>query len=95
MKQFVRPAILSIAFSIICIFSVVPDIFSQDSSQCMAVITGKKGNVNLKKAGGNEFVKAEWGTQLFKGDQIRTESGSEVSLTFTDGNVHTLGPAEQ
>jgi hypothetical protein len=59
----------------------------------MAVITGKSGNVELKKSGSNEFVKAEWGTQLFRGDQIRTENSSEVSLTFTDGNVLTLGPA--
>jgi len=58
----------------------------------MALITGKSGNVLLKKAGSSEFVKAGWGTQLFKGDQIKTENASEVNLTFVDGNVVTFGP---
>ena len=63
---------------------------AQDQTQYMALITGINGNVLLKKAGKSEFVKAIWGTQLFKGDQVKTENNSEVSLTFSDGTIMTV-----
>lgn len=88
-KQFIFIAILFLA---VFTFSM-PNIAAQGSSQCLAVITGKTGNVLLKKAGSGEFVKAGWGTQLFKDDQIKTESASGVNLTFIDGNVVTYGPS--
>jgi hypothetical protein len=65
--------------------------FSQKSSlPCLAVITGLKGNVLIKKANQPEFVKTFWGTQLFRGDQIKTTSESEVTLTFSNNNLVKL-----
>jgi hypothetical protein len=79
----------------ICILSVgwilsIQTSEAQDQSQFMALITGKTGNVLLKKSGTSEFVKTDWGTRLYKGDQVKTESGSEVSLTFSDGTIIKL-----
>jgi len=65
---------------------------AQEQPQYIAVITGLKGSVLLKKADKPGFEKTYWGTQLFKGDQIRTESSSEVSITFSDGSIIGLGP---
>ncbi len=77
--------------SVGCILSIQTS-EAQDQSQFMALITGKTGNVLLKKSGTSEFVKTDWGTRLYKGDQVKTESGSEVSLTFSDGTIIKLAP---
>ncbi|HBC77492.1 MAG TPA: hypothetical protein DEO60_08130 [Bacteroidales bacterium] len=63
---------------------------AQDQSHYIALITGIKGNVLLMKTGKPGFEKAIWGTQLFKGDQVKTEINSEVSLTFSDGTIIKL-----
>ncbi len=65
---------------------------AQDSKQIIAVITGLSGNVQVKKVGKPEFAKALWGTQLFQGDQVRTGTGSEATLTFSNSNIMTLAP---
>ncbi len=67
-------------------------LFSQQTGQCLAVITELKGEVHFKKAADTEFIKAAWGSQLFQGDQVKTSAGSEVSLLFSNGNFVTLGP---
>ncbi len=77
--------------SAIC-FSWVQKLDAQDKSSYMALITAKTGNVLLKKAGRTEFVKTDWGTQLFRGDQVKTEVNSEVSLTFSDGTIFKVPP---
>ena len=46
---------------------------AQESTQCIAVITGLNGNVMVKKAGKPDYVKVLWGTQLFPGDEIKTD----------------------
>ena len=65
---------------------------AQESTQCIALITGLKGNVMVKKAGKTDFVKVLWGTQLFSGDQIKTDSNSETTLTYINGIISGLGP---
>jgi hypothetical protein len=73
-------------------FSGVQKLDAQDQTQYMALITAKTGNVLMKKAGKTEFTKTDWGTQLFKGDQVKTEGNAEVSLTFSDGTIIRLAP---
>jgi hypothetical protein len=87
-----RSLILTLCFLSVGSFFRMQTSEAQDQSQYMALITGINGNVLLKKAGKTEFVKTIWGTQLFKGDQVKTESGSEVSLTFSDGTIMKLAP---
>lgn len=85
-----KSLILTLCFLSVGCFFRMQTSEAQDQSQYMALITGINGNVLLKKAGKTEFVKTIWGTQLFKGDQVKTESGSEVSLTFSDGTIIKL-----
>jgi len=79
---------------LVCLFflSTSLTLYSQQTDQCLAVITELKGEVLFKKAAGTEFTKAAWGSQLFQGDQVRTSANSEVSLLFSNGNFVTLGP---
>lgn len=76
-------------------FSIIFSDFAQEESQWIALITGIKGNVMVKKEGKSEFVKAKWGTQLFNGDQIRTEPGSEATLSFSEGYILVLDPGSK
>jgi len=85
-----RSLLLTLCFLSVGCFFRMQTSEAQDRTQYMALITGVNGNVLLKKAGKTEFVKTIWGTQLFKGDQIKTENGSEVSLTFSDGTIMKL-----
>ncbi len=71
-------------------FAGITSSYGQKSTQCIAVITGLKGNVLLKKQNQSEFEKTCWGTQLFKGDQIKTTSESEATLTFSNNNLIKL-----
>lgn len=82
--------ILCLMLVLVILLNIQPS-FSQDQPQYIALITGLKGSVLLKKAGKSEYEKALWGTHLFKGDQIRTEAGAEVSITFSDGTIIGLG----
>lgn len=62
------------------------------SGQCLAIITELNGKVQFKRAANTEYIEASWGTQLFQGDQVKTFTGSEVSVLFSDNNFVTLGP---
>jgi len=64
----------------------------QQPVRCLAVITEVKGTAMLIKADRNESSKAGWGTQLFKGDEIKTTDKSEVKLLFSNSNLISLGP---
>lgn len=86
-----RSLLFTICFLIVSNFLNISPAKAQEQPQYIAVITGINGNVLLKKAGKTEFAKTFWGTQLFKGDQIKAESNSDVSLTFSDGTIITLG----
>lgn len=65
---------------------------AQQPGQCQAVITEINGEALLKKVNRNEFSKTCWGTQLFKGDEIRTADKSEVKLLFANSSLISLGP---
>ena len=63
----------------------------QQDTPCLAVITGVKGEVLVKKGGADTFFKINWGAQLSKGDQVKTSAGSEATLTFSDNGIIRLG----
>jgi len=65
---------------------------AQQPSQCLAVITELNGDVLVKKADKNEYVKAYWGTQLIEGDLIKTSVRSQVKLLFSNSTLISLGP---
>lgn len=65
---------------------------AQVTTPCLAVVTGLSGNVMVKQANNPGFVKLLWGTQLFQGDQIKTNAGSEATLTYSNSSVIKLGP---
>jgi len=87
-----RSLIITICLLYAGCFSGVQTLDAQDRAQYMALITARTGNVTLKKAGKTEFVQTDWGTQLFKGDQVKTDGNAEVSLTFSDGTIIKLSP---
>ena len=55
-----------------------------------AIITELTGTVELSRSGSSNFGSAEWGTPLFSGDRIRTASGSQAVLLFSDNNLMTV-----
>jgi tetratricopeptide (TPR) repeat protein len=65
---------------------------AQQSIQCLAVITEINGEALLKKVNRKEFSKTCWGTQLYRGDEIRTADKSEVKLLFSNSSLISLGP---
>ena len=65
---------------------------AQQSVPYLAIITEINGNALLKKAGKDIFEKAYWGTQLFKGDQVKTSEGTTVKLLYVDNTIVSLGP---
>lgn len=81
-------------FKICCIFLLSLFLYNtlaaQETSQCIALITGTEGTVMLKKAGRTESIKALWGTQLFQGDQLKTSGASSVSVTYLNSGIVTF-----
>ena len=67
------------------------NLLAQNES-ALAVISDVRGSVTLNKAGSNEPLKAVFGTQLAKGDQLETGKKASVTLLFTNGNLISLGP---
>jgi hypothetical protein len=67
-------------------------LLAQQPAQCLAVITEINGEAYLRKVNRSEFSKADWGTQLFLGDEIKTSDKSEVKLLFSNSNLISLGP---
>lgn len=78
---------LALVFLIISINRVS----AQQPAGCLAVITGTTGEVQVKQFQRSEFVKAEWGTQLFQGDQVKTSDKSTASILFSNGTLITVG----
>jgi hypothetical protein len=87
-----RSFLLKLCSLLFLSISFISSGFTQQEAQCIALITGIKGDVTVKKEGKSEFVKAKWGTQLFNGDQIRTDPGSEATLSFSEGYIIKLEP---
>lgn len=65
---------------------------SGQSSQYLAIITEINGNAFLKKAGKEVFEKVFWGTQLFKGDQLKTAEETMLKLLYANNTILSLGP---
>jgi hypothetical protein len=87
-----RSITLTICLLILCCLIKTKPLSAQEQPQCIALITGLNGNVLVKKAGKPDFLKAVWGTQLYPGDQIKTDSKSEATLTYSNGIISGLGP---
>ncbi|MFH0841465.1 MAG: hypothetical protein V1903_02470 [Bacteroidota bacterium] len=77
---------------ILIFFSLSDKIIAQQLDQCLAVITGINGNVQIKRGDNGMSVKACWGTQLFKGDQVKTTDNSETTITLSNSSFIKLGP---
>jgi len=56
----------------------------------VALMTDIKGTVEVARAGETAFRAADWGSQLFEGDRVRTGADSETSLLFANGNMVSL-----
>jgi|GEM_PF-736161 len=56
----------------------------------VALMTDIKGTVEIARSGSADFRSADWGTQLFEGDRIRTGAASATSLLFSNGNMLSL-----
>jgi hypothetical protein len=70
----------------------LPNNLLAQNESALAVISDVRGSVTLNKAGSNEPLKAVFGTQLAKGDQLETGKKASVTLLFTNGNLISLGP---
>jgi hypothetical protein len=88
-----RSITLTICFLIVSCLIKTNAVSAQEQSQCIALITGFKGNVMVKKGNKPDFAKVLWGTQLFTGDQVKTDANSEATITFSDGNILKLAPS--
>lgn len=85
-----RCSIKPITLAFICLFAVSIYVAAQQSPNCLAVVTEMSGEVLVLKYNSKKY-KADWGTQLFEGDKIKTLDGSKVSLLFSNGNLINLG----
>lgn len=56
----------------------------------LALITELSGSVELARSGSSTFDATEWGTPLYQGDRIRTASGAQAVLLFSDNNLMTV-----
>ncbi len=56
----------------------------------VALLTDINGTVEVARAGSQSFAPAEWGTQLFEGDRIRTAENARTALLFANGNMLSL-----
>jgi hypothetical protein len=55
-----------------------------------ALVTDLTGTVLVRKVGRTDFARAVWGMQLYRGDQIRTQEHSQVSLLLMNRNLIVL-----
>lgn len=73
--------------SFLLLASVVLPVAAQNR---LAIITELSGTVELARSGSNNFGAAEWGSPLFEGDRVRTASGSQAVLMFSNNNLMTV-----
>lgn len=76
----------SIASTVLMALLVLPSV-AQDR---LALITELSGAVELARSGSTTFDATEWGTPLYQGDRIRTASGAQAVLLFSDNNLMTV-----
>lgn len=63
---------------------------AQDSH--LALVTDLDGDVSIVRAAGGGSIAARWGTQLFEGDEVKTNAGAGASILFANNNLVTIGP---
>ncbi|MEQ9104337.1 MAG: tetratricopeptide repeat protein [Rhodothermales bacterium] len=63
---------------------------SSSAQNRVALLTDINGTVEVARAGSQSFAPAEWGTQLFEGDRIRTAENARTALLFANGNMLSL-----
>lgn len=61
-------------------------------TEYLALITDLNGTALVAEGDRSEFEPAVWGMQLFAGDRVKTEDGSDVSILFANNNLIVLGP---
>lgn len=85
MKKILKLLLLT---TLICFTSVTVLAAKQEGS---AKITKIEGTANIKRRGGKKSFKAVKGMKLVQGDMLYTSKGSNVSLTFENGNQSVVG----
>ncbi len=85
---------LSKVFYILLIGILAINTLTAQETQCIAVITGLKGNVLVKKAGKPDYIKVKWGNQLFRGDQVKIMDKSSATITYSSGLAFSMGPGD-
>jgi len=75
-----------LAFAVLLAALVLP----ASAQNRLALITELSGTVELARSGSSTFDATEWGTPLYQGDRIRTASGAQAVLLFSDNNLMTV-----
>lgn len=84
---------LTTSFSVILTLLLFSNLYiSAQNNPSLAVISDVEGSVFLHTAGGDEPLKAVFGTQLGQGDRVETGKKASVSMLFSNGNLISLGP---
>ena len=78
---------ISLSISLLAVL-LVPSVYSQENR--IALITEVQGTVEVAREGSTDFEKAEWGSPLFEGDQVRTGDASEAVVLFSSNNMLTV-----
>lgn len=81
------PTSLRYAFSFVLLALLVLPASAQNR---LALITELSGAVELARSGSTTFDATEWGTPLYQGDRVRTASGAQAVLLFSDNNLMTV-----
>ncbi|HHY73789.1 MAG TPA: hypothetical protein GX497_11355 [Bacillus bacterium] len=77
--------------SILFLFSLLlPAFFHADAAR-IAVVKEVKGEVYIKKGGGQREFKAKDGMSLTQGDSVRTEGKASANIHYDDGSKATVG----
>ncbi|MBC2727352.1 X2-like carbohydrate binding domain-containing protein [Desulfosporosinus sp.] len=87
---------LSVVLVILMLFSLIsPNLARAASSQANVKLTGVKGKVFVKKAGGQTEFTAYDGMAISQGDWIRTEDGGTTQILYGNGTKSTLAANTQ
>jgi hypothetical protein len=77
--------------ALLSLLLVIPNGARAQATQQLALITEVSGAVSVARAGESTFDPVTWGTQLFEGDRIKTDSDASASILFSNNNLLTLG----
>lgn len=77
--------------SVLLVFCLAVPTFAFAASDVTVTVTELSGDVFVKKSGGQREFPAFVDMKLSKGDWIRTEDDSSVTIEFEDGNETVFG----